>query len=529
MGAAEPERLEVSVRADKMQVTVRFTDRSGEGPLPIADEVLRVVNREKVVVTHEVAAAIKAYAEKQLTDPERRFDEATIAMGRPVEDGREADFIWDEAVEPRKPKKKGRGGVDHYAFTSIIPVGTGTLLGTIVAAVPSRAGVDVFGTAIEPRTWCKDIELHKSVRLEEDGSMQVYAATAGVASFANNELRIDEAVELHCDVDFATGNLKCATDISIGGAVLDNFTVKSAGTIKVAGPIEGAKLSARKDVEAKGGILGKEIGVVQAAGRITAKFAEEAHLRAKGDIVVARAFVHCVVETQARIIAPQATVRGGRMFAHVGAEIGELGSEAAVPTRIAIGVDPKVAAAALELEDEIGWIKQDIGPLRAEHNQRLAKAKRRAPTEGQLLRIRQLDSEVRYLQGLIEELCVDRDAMIEAARPPRKAVLHIVRKLQPGAQIQFGVRVAFLRHAVRGPLRVEERCINDKDQLVVIDINGNATVLHSERATKPQQETRRTVRRSRWPRSTRPPPPRQLSSVPPVDTHPASDPDSDSY
>lgn len=488
----KPERLDVVVWTDKMEVTIVFTDRSEQGPLPTAEEVLRVLGRDRVALTEDVKNAATLYADTQLKNEEERFKKFVIAKGRLAEQGSDPTFTWDPGVAPKK--RAGRKGekADHYSFRSMIAVAENTVLGTIVPAVPARAGVDVFGTVLPPRKWPKDIGLHKTVRTEGDNPLTAYSQVPGVVKFEGDELRIDEAVEIRGDVDFSTGNVGCPIDITIGGAVLDNFTVKSTGSIKVAGPIQGATVVAGKDIQANGGVLGKFIGLVEAKGKITVKFAEEAHLRAVGDVVVASGLINSVVETESRIMATQASVRGGRLFAREGAEIGELGSGLAVPTRVAIGVNPEAANSALEVDDEIRWIEEDIEPLQRELDEWTGKAKRVGLDSTQKVRMRQLASEIEYLKGLIAKLHEKRAGVIKTAEPTKKPMLQITRKLRPGAQIQFGGRVAIVRQPISGPLRIEERMIDDEEELVFIDNSGNVKVVVTEPAARPRQRTRKT-------------------------------------
>ena len=522
-GESKVQRLKVLVRPDRMEARIRFVDRVGEPPT--ADEVRDALEREDIAITDEVSANIAAYC-LTLADDVERFKPAVIAKGRRAEAGCDAKFTWHKALAPKK--RAGRRGedADHYTFRSLVAVEAETLLGELTFAVPACEGVDVSGKTISGGPRPKDIELNRSVRVEGEAPAHLYASVAGVVRFEKQRLWIDEVVQIDGDVDFSTGSVICAVDVQVAGAVLDNFMVKSGGAITVTGPIQGAIVSARKDIEANGGILAGGRGLVEAERKLVTKFAEEANLRVGGDLVVATALINCDVEVTGKLAAPQAALRGGRIFAHHGAEISELGSGSATPTRLAIGIHPSIAAEALEKDDEISSILHYMEPFRLEHQKWMALAKtNEGLTPQQDIRRRQVSSEIEFLQGLIDEITQARDQLLINARPDRKATLQIGRIIQPGAQIQFGTLLALLRRPVRGPVRLESRMVDGKRVIVAVTPAGGATVLPAVRSTHRSRRAlthspvhRKTTRPSR--RSTRPSP--RSSRAAPSSSRPAA-------
>ncbi len=480
-------RLKVEVRSDGTAAKISFAARDPNAVLPDCEEVTRALADARVAVTKDVEARVDAYCDS-LANETTRFQSQVIAEGRLPYQGRTAELTWHKAVAPKtRVGKKGEDG-DHYAFRSMICVEKDNLLGTLLPAKAAVSGVDVHGKELPPRTMPKDIELHRTIRAQEnDGHerMRLYAAVTGVVRFEDNRLWIDESVNVKGDVDFATGNIVCTIEVKIGGAVLDNFTVKSTDSIFVSGPIQGATVHSDADVHALGGILAGGRGLVSAQRKLFTKFAEEANLRSAGDILVNSALIKCDVETLGKLIAPQATVRGGLLYARLGAELGEIGSGAATQTRIAIGIRPEVAAAALAKDDDISVLSEHLQPFERERQKwRSLAEKKEGLNPKQHIRLRHVQSEINFLRLLIAELADERDSMLDDDRPEQKAVLEVTKTIHPGAQVQFGTMLVVLRQPLPGPVRVEARTIEKVPAVVAISSTGDVHVLPTTRATQ---------------------------------------------
>ncbi|MFP6685849.1 MAG: FapA family protein [Polyangiaceae bacterium] len=477
-------RLKVEVRSDGTAAKISFVARDPNAVLPDCEEVKRALTDARVTITKDVEAKVDAYCDS-LANETTRFQSLVIAEGRLPYQGRPAELTWDKSVAPKtRVGKKGEDG-DHYAFRSMICVEKDNLLGNLLPAKAAVPGVDVHGKELPPRTMPKDIELHRTVRADGHERMRLYAAVGGVVRFEDNRLWIDESVNVKGDVDFATGNIACTIEVKIGGAILDNFTVKSTESIFVSGPIQGATVHSDADVHALGGILAGGRGLVSAQRKLFAKFAEEANLRSAGDILVNSALIKCDVQALGRLIAPQATVRGGLLYARLGAEIGELGCGAATHTRIAIGIRPEVAAAALAKDDDISVLSEHLQPFERERQKWLTLSeKEEGLNPQQHIRLRQVQSEINFLRLLIAELADERDSMLGDDQPEQKAVLEVTKTIQPGAQVQFGTMLVVLRRPLPGPIRIETRAIEKIPAVVAISSTGDVQVLPTIRATQ---------------------------------------------
>lgn len=478
-------RLQVEVRSDGTAAKISFVARETGAALPDGNEIKRALTESRVAITKDVEARIGAYCDA-VAKPTTRFQAAVIAEGRPPGQGHEAKLTWHKSVTPKtRVGKKGEAG-DHYAFRSMICVEKDKLIGTLMPAQAAVPGVDVHGKEIPPRKVHKDIEMHRTLRGEGHDPIRVYAAVPGVVRFEDNRLWLDESINIKGDVDFATGNIVCTIEVKIGGAILDNFAVQSTDSVFVSGPIQGATVHSGADIHALGGILAGGRGLVSAERKLFAKFAEEANLRSGGDILVNSALVQCDVQALGRLIAPQATIRGGHIYARLGAEVGELGSGAATQTRIAIGIRPEVAAAALGKDDDISVLSEHLQPFERERQKWVTLSeKKEGLNPKQHIRLRHVHSELKFLRHLIAELADERDAILNNDQPGDKAALEVAKTVHPGAQIQFGTLLAVLRRPLPGPVRIEARTVENVPVVVAVSSTGDVDVLPTVRAAQP--------------------------------------------
>ena len=224
-----------------------------------------------------------------------------------------------------------------------VPAKTGDVIATKVPVVPAIDGLTVLGEVI-PGTLGKDLDLHKfagkGVRVADDG-LTIVAAATGSASWVADKLCVAPLTAVSGDVDFSTGNVRVEGDLTISGTIGAGFIVEASGNIAVLGAIEGATVKAGGNVIVGGGIIGQEIGTVDAEGSVTARFVEAATIRAGGDVVIA-------AEARLSTILADGTVTvgggrgagritGGLTRGRVAVEAVEIGAENGTPTKIQAG------------------------------------------------------------------------------------------------------------------------------------------------------------------------------------------------
>jgi len=93
--------------------------------------------------------------------------------------------------------------------------------------------------------------------------------------------------------------------IHIKGSVQDTYNVFAKKDIVVGGNVGNAVIQTDGNLEVKGGIVGKNKGLIRVGGDVRAKFAENANIQAGQDIHIQRAALNCKMIAGSRIVALQ--------------------------------------------------------------------------------------------------------------------------------------------------------------------------------------------------------------------------------
>lgn len=234
--------------------------------------------------------------------------------------------------------------VDHREVKAFgVPAKAGDVIATKKAVVPAVDGLTVLGTSIAGSPG-KDFDLHKmagkGVRVSDDG-LTIIATATGSASWVADKLCVAPLTAVSGDVDFSTGNVRVEGDLTISGTIGAGFIVEASGNIAVMGAVEGATVKAGGNVIVGGGIIGQDVGTVDAEGSITARFVEGATVRAGGNVVIAAEARLSTILADGSV-----TVGGGRGAGRItggltrgrsGVEAVEIGAENGTPTRVQAG------------------------------------------------------------------------------------------------------------------------------------------------------------------------------------------------
>ncbi len=429
-------------------------------------EISAALKAAKVAVDDAVTRRITEYLEILQNPESDSREEFVIAEGRATTEGTDAKFTWDDSFDKQAAAWSEDEGVDYYNISSITTVEEGAHLGWITPVKPGAAGVDVHGNSLTPKHRPQEITLKQGVKLGDDGK-SVIATTAGRVVFENNELRISEVVEIGGDVDFETGNLDLATDAVVRGTVRDLFCVKTKKSLTVWGTIEAAEVEAVGNVTVRGGILNRAKGKVIAGGEIAAKFCDEADLHAKGDILIGKEVMNSHVHTEGKLLVARGSIIGGEVFARHGVEAATLGSEAGVPTTIAVGTHPdefrQIEETGKENEKRraaMEKIRQAVGPLMAQLK-RLTGAQREQATE----LMYQADSIEAEIKKSEEEVA----AILASTSDEDKPYVLVNSMIHQRVSVSIGDRVYTFQEESKGPVKIERRKIKNYTALVLVN------------------------------------------------------------
>jgi uncharacterized protein (DUF342 family) len=485
--AARASRLKIVISDDRIQAWVKLVD-AGDPELqpPTAAEVLAALDAAKVKIDDAVRARVDEYI-RIIGDPEaggadqpREIpSQFLIAEGHLPTDGQDGAFEWYEQYRQKQRDWRSDDRVDYHNLSSILTIEAGVGIGRITEATKGNDGVDVCGRVLPSRRDGTPLEIGSGLTLSPDDPLEVVTAAAGHVVLRRGRVWLEEMLSIAGDVDFESGNLDVCTDVHVRGTVPSNFIVRTTKSLTVDRAIEAAQIDVGGDLVVGGGILGHgRKGKVRAGGSITARFCQEADANAGGDVKVCREIIHSHVHSEGRVLIEAGPIISGSVYAREGIEAQTLGSEAGVPTHVAVGAHRNVLAQALRLEQELNERVKLSERARTQAEPLLVNLKRL--TAQQREQVAELLKKVKELTHGLDDLRRERDELLKRARSQGHPAVVISKQAFSGVCVGIGSREAVLTKPLAGPVRIEERKVKDAMEFVAINpLTNSVTVLPS--------------------------------------------------
>lgn len=316
-------------------------------------------------------------------------------------------------------------------------------------------GVSVYGKPL-PRSASPDLhpKLGANVRLSADET-SIIATKGGRVQCRDMTIRVDPVLEIKANVDFSTGNITFAGDVSIGKNVLDLFTVQAEGTVKVGGSIEAAHVSAGGDLIVNGAILGKEKGACRAGGDIACRHATGAALEAGGDLICHSELADCRVRVGGRVMVEKGVILSGNVIAVGGIIAAVIGSATQTKTILEVGIDATLREQSQTItpkleqqRQKVIQVRQTIAPLL--HNQKKL-------TAAQKERATELLFEADEMEGEIERGLAPLRERYQAYSTRCKAQVETTQTLHAGVAIRFPHCQTIVPQTITGEAKIVER------------------------------------------------------------------------
>lgn len=254
--------------------------------------------------------------------------------------------------------------VDYHERGFVATVKAGEVLGAITLPTEGRPGTDVFGNPVTARSG-KDVLFEAGENVVVDKNGEIRAEKGGMIRYVHGVLSITEVFEHAGDVDFHTGNIHMDTgSITIRGTVHPGFEVNASGNVVIGKTIKEATVRSGGDIELKQGVIES---TVEAEGAVYARFAQNATIKAGGDVIVANNLHNCHVMAGDNVVVTtgKGIVRGGTMRCAKKFEAKEIGSSSEVETIIELGRRTKdedqIIADRAHVNDAIVEINRFLG------------------------------------------------------------------------------------------------------------------------------------------------------------------------
>ena len=254
--------------------------------------------------------------------------------------------------------------IDMYIVQTFINVDSGDEIGRIIPAGAGTPGRNIMGVPIPPLPGKPmKMKIGKNIRIEQDGSLLVAAATGRLCRSAG-EISVEERFGVKGDVNFRVGSIDFKGVVEVSGDVLDHFNINATKGLTVTGNIGVCSIASAGDITFCG-MDGQDKGTIVCGGTLRAHFMHDVTVECAGDVLVDVEIHNCTIRTLGRIVVDKGAISGGSYIALGGIEAKKLGSVSSIHTRLHAGVDYHDVVELERLFAELAEIQNQVKQLQS--------------------------------------------------------------------------------------------------------------------------------------------------------------------
>lgn len=347
----------IAISTDEMSAALSIVSSIGGARQISVDDVLGELNKQGVsfgIDRQAIEEAVVTVREKG-----ESIDNLVVARGEEPVHGKDGTVeLHVMRASGSAVKVRGDGSVDFKDLDRVTSVKTDQFVAFMKRETPGQKdGHTVKGEVVKAKQGRPvDIELGNNIRVEDKGeTVEYYAKINGQLVMDGRKLSVEPVLVIEGDVGPKTGNIKFSGIVHIKGSVKDTFNVVANKDIVVGSNVGNAVIQTDGNLEVKGGIVGKNKGLIRVGGDVRAKFAENANIQAGQDIHIQRAALNCRMIAGSRIVAVQekGQIIGGDIRAREGIEVKVLGNESEHRMEVHVGSDFSMQARLEEIQVKI--------------------------------------------------------------------------------------------------------------------------------------------------------------------------------
>ena len=261
-----------------------------------------------------------------------------IAEGLAPVPGRPPEVIYHFDMDPLRIGTLHEDGTMDWKNRGEIPqIPEGSVLLEKTEGDPGQPGQAVTGKEIQPpRIREPQIKGGKGTQRSEDGR-QILAATNGTPKLGpDGRVYVYNMLPIDGDIGVDTGHIEFEGYIEASGSVTSGYSVKGGG-LRTSG-IEEATIELSEDLVSYGGIYGSKLKV---GGNLKASHIHNCTIEVIGDLIIEKEIIQCTIETNGRCLIGDGQIIASKIDAKKGIQSKEIGTEAAKPCALTVGIDRK--------------------------------------------------------------------------------------------------------------------------------------------------------------------------------------------
>jgi uncharacterized protein len=281
----------------------------------------------------------------------------TAARGEKAGDGQDGYVRFNFSRDGNKVRLKedARGRVNFKDMNLIQNVKKGDVLCELMVPESGKNGKTVKGEELPGKLGAPaKLPSGKNVELSENGTKLV-ASIDGMIVWEDPAVNIDPVYAVDT-VDSNTGNIRFNGSVVVNGEIGDGFEIHAAEDVTVAMSVGRVIIEAGGNIRIMGGVLGQEMAHLSAQGSVHVKFAQDAHINAKKEIIVDDYIRSSTITAGGPVIvkSPTGWITGGMISSEVWIYCNTIGSSInPIDTRLNVGHNPMLFSDREQIKDEI--------------------------------------------------------------------------------------------------------------------------------------------------------------------------------
>ena len=307
---------------------------------PYENQLQLIDGLERMKVTADVdQEAIKAVLD---ADKDSKPERTLIATAKKSIDGKDGFIKLEKEISEKPvfiPEEEGEK-VNYREAIKFQIVQKEEKVGTLVAPVQGENGHNLFGTELpfEPGKTEK-FELGNGIKQEGN---EFIATMSGRPRYKDNIFEILEVLEIEENINMKTGNIRYPGMVIVHGDLEDTFEIHAGSDVKIMGTMGDSKVVSKGNVTIAGGIVGSKTASVNAEGNVEMKFAQNATIDCKGEVLITKEARHCIIRSNQWVKSKGSGLIGGECTAKLGVDIQVAGADSNPKTIIKLGYNPEM-------------------------------------------------------------------------------------------------------------------------------------------------------------------------------------------
>ncbi|AZY53754.1 FapA family protein [Bordetella avium] len=395
---------------------------------------------------------------------DRRANSTLIAQGTPPTAGTPTRF--DSLLDELKTRQEydDKAVVDYRSLGNLMLVAPGTALMRRIPSVQGKPGLNVLGEAVPP-VHIPDTPFASGltgVVIDESDPCLLRAANAGSPMLVPRGVLVNSLVEVD-QVNLSTGNIDFDGTLKVRGDITAGMEVRVSGDVVVHGTIEAARVQAGGSIIVDGGVIGlaenrrgghataSRTAQLIAGESVWARFIENAIVKAEKTISIEHEIRQSLVYAgqSVRVGKPKSTqglITGGEVHARTSVNAGTIGSLAAVPTLVCVGVHPHAKARQAALRQRRASLREESDKL-----EKLIAFLHQNPAKDMNGLSARATATYQRVQGDMAQLEANEQRLQELLRPLRSATISATQRYYGGVTLRVsGKQLSVLEEQTGG-------------------------------------------------------------------------------